>query len=163
MKVIREGFIAVIAMLAIVASVAFATTITGNGTTFTPTAPNTISNRNTVQLQKVFSQYTNSEGTPGFTLVALSNGPVHYYKFTNTAAYPCYVHFYDTSSNPTPGTTPSKWTIAIPATSSVEYNPYVPGDIRFFNGVAYSVTKGSADTDATHALVGDVVGFFTYK
>lgn len=116
-----------------------------------------------LQLAKIQAQYSN-DGNVGYTRIPNSaQVRVYAYVFTNLAAYTCYVHMYNTQSNPIVGTTPTVVTIAIPATSTVSFTLPTDCSIVFTQGIAWSVSKGYADTDTTHALAGDVVGFISYR
>ncbi|AMV24584.1 hypothetical protein VT84_09325 [Gemmata sp. SH-PL17] len=108
-------------------------------------------------------QYTMAASTNA-TVVKASAGQRYKVIAINTnAAEPRYVHFCDSASAPTPGTTTVKTTLAVPAASS-SILPTVVGDsqangLEFAAGISFYVTKGflpsntTALTDANDMLV----------
>jgi hypothetical protein len=75
-------------------------------------------------------------------------------QITNVKAAFIFLKLYDyTGSAPVAGDTPRK-TLAIPASSTKEYN-FGPNGIQFAKGLAYRVTAAAADADATALLAND--------
>lgn len=102
-----------------------------------------------------------SAATTNATSVKATAGQLYSVHFFNVAAYACYVHFYNKTSAPTVGTDVPIFTVGIPAGGQVYWHD--PTGIACNAGIAYSITKGVGDTDATAVAAADVVGLETYK
>lgn len=92
------------------------------------------------------------------TSVKGSSGVVYAGHITNLALTTKFVKFYDKATAPTVGTDTPVWTIAIPALISVEIPTIVSiYGMNFANGIAYAITGGASDGDATAVGAGDVL------
>lgn len=78
----------------------------------------------------------------------------------NTGSSVVYLHFFDTSSAPTLGTTASTFVLAIPPLAdSALLDPKLPIPITFANGIYVAVTGSYAPTDNTAIAASPVVLF----
>jgi hypothetical protein len=78
----------------------------------------------------------------------------------NTGSSTVYLHFFDTASAPTPGTTASSFVLAIPPLAdSALLDPKLPIPITFANGIYVLVTGSYAPTDYTAIAASPVVLF----
>src|SRR5690606_35136474 len=70
------------------------------------------------------------------------------------------IHFYDTDATPVPGTTPTRFTLCLPA----GFCGAIPfGAIRVFTlGLGMSITGGATDADDTNATADKVHGELQY-
>lgn len=98
--------------------------------------------------------------TTNATSTKASAGVVYQWQFTNVAAYPVYIKFYNKASAPTVGTDVPILKVAVPA-GAMATMPHGPG-VTFSTGIAYAITKLVADSDTTVVAAGDVVGHFLY-
>lgn len=76
----------------------------------------------------------------------------------NTTASWKFLRLYDRTTVPTVGTTVPTYVYGIPPNSALN----IVLTINFTAGIAYSLTGGSADLDATATAVADVVGTITF-
>jgi len=80
----------------------------------------------------------------------------------NTVASPRYVKFYDKASVPAVGSDTPLFTVPI-AANSVSPVPIDGAGVPFYNGLAYAITAGVADSDTTAVAANDVHGFLVYS
>jgi hypothetical protein len=77
---------------------------------------------------------------------------------TGVGVYPQYLHFYDTATAPTVGTTVPTLTLTLVDDAGFSAPYYIPAPgILFTNGIYFSVTGGAADTDVTPPQSGNVI------
>lgn len=89
--------------------------------------------------------------------VQAGNTQVFGWSICNTNASARYVKIYDKATPPTVGTDIPVATIMIPgSTSGAVVNQMSPMGIRLFTGLAFAITGGIADTDATGITANDV-------
>jgi hypothetical protein len=102
--------------------------------------------------------------TASTNLTALKTTQGAFYGATlyNTTSSARYIHFYNSSSAVTVGTTVPYFTLGIPPNNDLVVSPSDIGR-NFPSGIEYAVTTGYADTDATATAAGDVVGEVDYK
>jgi hypothetical protein len=123
-----------------------------------------VTNRVPAQVAEIWALYNNTIGikSTAFTVPRTAGHGITGYQFANLAASTEYVHFYNTSTTPTVGTTPTTMTVAIPATTTLTFN--TGNDVIIFSsGIAWSVNKSYSDTGTTAPASGDVIGFITYN
>lgn len=85
--------------------------------------------------------------------VKASVGQLYNVDIINVAAYPVYVKLYDTAGSPTPGTTPIKKVIGVPASSSKSFNS--SNGLAFAAGIAVAVLKDITDAGTTAVALSD--------
>jgi hypothetical protein len=98
--------------------------------------------------------------TTNATSVKASAGRLIGWSLSNTTASFKYIHFHNLAVAPTVGTSVPMFTIAIPPNSYI--NAIYNGGRAMATGLAYSITGGIADLDATATAVGDVIGELSY-
>jgi len=105
-------------------------------------------------------QRVHSAATTNATSVKASAGTIGGIYVTNTNAAVRYLKLYNKASAPTVGTDVPVWTIAIPANS--ERDIPIPGGMAFSTGIAFAITTGAADTDATAVAANEITGAIAY-
>lgn len=90
--------------------------------------------------------FVNSAASTNATVVKASAGTVWNIVCTNANAAARYVKFYNVATSPTVGTTVPVFTVAIPASSTVNITGGANG-IRFGTGISLAITTGIADSD----------------
>jgi hypothetical protein len=96
------------------------------------------------------------------TLIKASAAVVNSIWVFNTATGARYFKFYDKGAPPTVGTDIPLFTVPI-AAGSVSPVPIDGAGVPFYNGLAYAITGGVADTDTTPINANDVHGFLVYS
>ena len=97
-----------------------------------------------------------SAATTNAALIKASAGRLFFVFAENYTASTKFLRFYNKASAPTVGTDTPYITISIPANSSKEVAFY-PSVVPYFSiGMAYAITGGSTDLDATATAAGDV-------
>lgn len=118
-----------------------------------PTSPtNTITASSTSPGGSVYT--VNSAASTNAAVVKSAAGNIYSITAMNASAATKYVRFYNKATTPTVGTDIPIVVVAIPATSSKEFN-YTPA-VRFGTGIGVSITGGAAAADATAVAAGDV-------
>lgn len=94
------------------------------------------------------------------TSLKASAGQLYGASIYNNAGYPVYWKFYNKASSPTVGTDTVVFEVAVQA--GTEREIHTDEGLAFATGIAYSLTKGITDTDATAVLLSDAVldGFY---
>lgn len=101
-----------------------------------------------------------SAASNNLTSVKATAGRVYGYTFSNTTASFKYVKLYNKASAPVVASDVPVDVIAIPPNDNVAYmNPF---GVSFGTGIAYAITGGAADTDATNTAANDVIGKLIY-
>lgn len=97
-------------------------------------------------------------------VVKTAAGWVNSIIITGVAAAIEYVKFYDAATAPTSSSTPV-YTIGIPGstTGSSVRLPIPNGGMVFQNGIAFRMTTGQADNNASAVTAGDLVLSLTYR
>lgn len=98
--------------------------------------------------------------TNGTSLKA-SAGELYGAAIYNNAAYPLYMKFYNLSAAPTVGT--STIVYEVPVQAGTEREVHSDEGLAFSTGIAYALTKGIADTDATATAANDASMDLIYK
>jgi hypothetical protein len=106
-----------------------------------------------IQRVKAAAASTNATSTKA------SAGVVTGWSFTNNTASAKYVKFYNKATAPTVGTDTPLFTEIIPASGGNNLGGVC---VPFSTGIAFAITGGIGDADATNTAVDDVHGFFTY-
>lgn len=91
---------------------------------------------------------TNSAATTNAANLKGSAGTVWSVVAYNAAASPRYVKLYNLATAPTVGTSVPAMVLAVPATSTVQFDGGTNG-IRFSTGIGIGIVTGAADTDTT--------------
>ena len=91
---------------------------------------------------------TNSAATTNAANLKNSAGTVWSVVAYNASASPRYVKLYNLATAPTVGTTVPAMVLAVPATSTVQFDGGTNG-IRFATGIGIGIVTGAADTDTT--------------
>jgi hypothetical protein len=102
----------------------------------------------------------NSAATTNLTSVKTSVARVHGWHLFNSGAATAFVKLYAKASAPVLANDTPLLTIPIPAGQVVE--GVFPTPIGVATGLAYAITGGLADTDATAVAAGQVSGFLAY-
>jgi len=102
-----------------------------------------------------------SAATTNATNVKNSQGAIGSLFLTNTSASFKYFKLCNNSIAPTPGTTTPVLNIAIPPSTSINFETAFAG-LRMSTGISYMITGGQALLDATAVAAGDVVVCLTY-
>ncbi len=97
-----------------------------------------------------------SAASTNATSIKASAGRVYGYHLTNTTAAMKYVRVYNKASAPTVGTDSPAFVIPIAPNSNAIVDHTVP--ISLATGIAFAITNGAADLDATAVAANDVVG-----
>ena len=79
----------------------------------------------------------------------------------NTSASIVYIKLYNKASAPVVGTDVPIWTIPVPASGGFEDHFNIP--FGFSTGIAYAITTGVADSDATAVTLNALVGIMLYN
>lgn len=95
------------------------------------------------------------------TSLKATAGQVYGASVYNNATYPVYLKFYNKASAPTVGTDPVVYAVAVQA--GTEREVHTEQGLAFSTGIAYAVTKGITDADATALLVSDAIIDMWYK
>ena len=95
------------------------------------------------------------------TVAKAAPGQLYGYDFYNNAAYAVFVHFYNLATAPIVGTSVPVFTIGFAATSG--RSVALQFGAAFSAGIAYSVTKSPAATDATAVAANDLTGVLIYE
>jgi hypothetical protein len=95
------------------------------------------------------------------TVLKGSSGQLYGAAIYNNAAYPVYMRFYNTASAPTVGTTTIVY--EVPVQAGTEREVHSDEGLAFSSGIAYSLTKGIADTDTTATAANDASMDLIYK
>jgi len=98
--------------------------------------------------------------TNGTSLKA-SAGELYGAAIYNNAAYPVYMKFYNLAAAPTVGT--STIVYEVPVQAGTEREVHSDEGLAFSTGIAYALTKGIADTDATATAANDASMDLIYK
>ena len=96
-------------------------------------------------------------GTNATSIKSTAGGHLYAYDLFNNAAYAVFMHFYDVTTVPTPGTTAVAFPIGIPAGGRAQMS--LPTGLVFKNGIAYSITKAGTNSDTTAVAANDVTGY----
>jgi len=95
------------------------------------------------------------------TALKASAGRLYHASLTNLAAYPLYMHFYNTAAaSVTVGTTACVYTVACQASATTQLDLGAIGYYFSNAGFTVSVTKGGLDSDATATLANDFYAQF---
>jgi len=103
----------------------------------------------------------NAAATTNATSVKASAGAIYGWALTNTTAVTQVVHVYNLATAPTVGTTVPIYNIVLPASGGMVM-PIGLINIPCATGVAYSITTGLTDLDATATTINAVVGTIWY-
>jgi hypothetical protein len=98
--------------------------------------------------------------TNGTSLKA-SAGQLYGASIYNNAAYPVYLKFYNLATTPTVGT--STVVYEVPVQAGTEREVHSDEGLAFGTGIAYAITKGITDADATALLLSDASVDLIYK
>lgn len=101
-----------------------------------------------------------SAASTNATVVKASAGRLYGYELGNTSAADVFIHFYNKATAPTVGTDVPIFTLFVPADGRIEKE--FGAGYYFSAGISYSITTGSADTDAGAVGLGDLVGVLSY-
>jgi hypothetical protein len=99
-------------------------------------------------------------GSTNANVIKAAAGVLGEFDAINTAAYAVYIHWYDTASAPTAGEGTVVKTTAVAAGASIAQS--VAAGIQFTVGIAFTITKGIGDSDATATLAGDLYLNFAF-
>lgn len=101
-----------------------------------------------------------SAATTNATLVKNAAGNLFAARLFNTAGALRYMKFYDKASSPTVGSDTPLFILPLPPGGGFSELFALP--VPFATGIAYAITAGVADSDATAVSANDVVGFIQY-
>ena len=97
------------------------------------------------------------------TVVKASAGTLYSLTVLSTITSVRYVKFYDKSTGPTSADTPVH-VVAVPATAGLSVSLHLPPcGAAFANGIAFRITTGVADSNASAATADDCLISLTYK
>lgn len=102
-----------------------------------------------------------SAATTNATSVKTSPGNVYGLSICNPSAAIKYVKFYDKASAPTVGSDTPKYRFALSANGGCFHFSDIAG-LNFAVGIAFAITGGAADADATAVAANDVFVNFRY-
>jgi hypothetical protein len=102
-----------------------------------------------------------SAATTNATSVKAMPGQVFGIEVGNSGFSDIWLKLYDLATAPTVGTSAIAWTIFVPQRTA----RHIPLDLGmpFLDGIAFSITGGAADTDATAVSANQVTGSVRYK
>lgn len=101
------------------------------------------------------SRIASAAASVNATLAKSSAGTLAWVMGMNKAAYDIHLKLYNKASSPTVGTDTVALSVPLPAGAAF----YLPVGLYLGTGIAYGLTQGAADSDATALAAGDVVGF----
>lgn len=102
-----------------------------------------------------------SAGSTNATSLKGSAGQLYGASIYNNAGYPIYLKFYNKASSPTVGT--DTIVFEVPVQAGTEREVHSDEGLAFATGIAYALTKGIADADATAVLASDASVDLIYK
>lgn len=97
-----------------------------------------------------------SAATTNATVVKTAAGSFFGFQLSNVAAYDVFLKLYDKATAPVVGTDVPKVTLRIKAQWDRDYIDNI--GVNFVNGIAYAITKGITDADATAVALNDCTG-----
>lgn len=109
-----------------------------------------------VQAPDSVSRIPSSAASTNATVAKAKAGHLFSVMGQNANAAVRYLKIYDKATAPTVGTDVPKLTIAIGASGVFSHHLQAP--LAFANGIAYAMTTGAADADATAVGAGDILG-----
>lgn len=105
--------------------------------------------------------FRNSTASTNAVSMKASAGTLTDVVVTNTGASVAYLKLYNKASAPTVGTDIPVFTLPIPAGAPADLN-FGPLGQRFSTGIAFAITAGASDADATAVAAGDIKAALTY-
>jgi len=119
--------------------------------------PVTIADGPIETIHKVITSATTNEA-----VIKASAGRLRTFSLVNGTTTVRFVHLYNQSTSPTVGTDVPFVTVTIPPNAESGFRP-PQGGLIFSDGIAFSMTMGAADTDATpDAVAAAVTGFIGF-
>lgn len=128
----------------------------GNGSTVSTTSVvNAGSNSGGLAVSKV-----RSAASLNLTSVKGSSARLYGWRLFNASASPRYLKFYNKASAPVVATDVPAFTIVLAPGQVADFD--TTQGVSFGTGLAYAITGGLADTDATNVVADDIVGALLY-